>query len=360
MTITYLIGNGFDLGLELKTDYKSFIDWYLDKKDVPPEVEWLRKEMREQPNRWSDAEIAFGKLKFSEHGKSIEVYNTCYDNFSAAFNTYLVGRNKLFEIHEIERQKVAEEFVRRILCVYEYMAPQCRQFYLDSMKNQSINLNFITFNYTNTLEKILNFHAGKPNEFEIRLSGEMTFKVRVENICHVHGTLEDAYVFGVDGPSQIDDAEVRRHCERNGGMIKAKADEKLGLLNRNFGMNLINRSSRIVTYGLSFGASDTSWWQTLFNVVLANRSQVVICPFRKNIPDRLSAKKRGDIYLEEKRKVFNSLISANPKLTERIEEFSPPVIISLRPSKIIDVQGKAHPCDYFHLSALAAKYTKEA
>ena len=359
MTITYLIGNGFDLALELKTDYKSFIDRYLDKKDVPSEVEWLRSEMRKQPNRWSDAEIAFGKLKFSEHGKPIDVYNKCYDDFSDAFNAYLVERNKLFEIPELDRRKVAEGFVRRILCVHEYMSPQCRQFYLDSMRNQSVNLNFITFNYTNTLERILDFHADKPNDFEIRLSGEMTIKVHVKNVCHVHGTLDDAYVFGIDSPSQIEDTEVRRYCERNGGMLKARADEKLGLLNRNRGMNLINQSNRIVTYGLSFGESDTSWWQTLFTVVASTRIQMIMCPFRTDLPERLSAKKRSDVYLDEKRKVFHSLITSNPKLAEKIEEFSPPAIMSLRPSKSTDARGNTHHCDYFHLSALAAKYTKE-
>ena len=359
MTITYLIGNGFDLGLKLKTDYKSFIDWYLAKKDVPPELDWLRREMRKYPNQWSDAEIAFGKLKFSEHGKPIDVYNKCYDDFSDAFNAYLVERNKLFEIPELDRRKVAEEFVRRTLCVHEYMAPQCRQFYLDSMKNQSINLNFITFNYTNTLEKILNFHADKPDVFEIKLSDEMTMKVLVKNVCHVHGTLDDAYVFGIDSPSQIEDAEVRRYCERNGGMLKARADEKLGLLNRSRGMSLLKHSNRIVTYGLSFGESDASWWQALFSEISTNRAQLVMCPFRADLLERLSAKKRSDVYLEEKRRVFNSLVLSNPKLVERIEEFSPPAIMSLRPSKSTDARGNIHHCDYFHLSALAAKYTKE-
>ena len=28
LNITYIIGNGFDVGLGLKTDYRSYIKWY--------------------------------------------------------------------------------------------------------------------------------------------------------------------------------------------------------------------------------------------------------------------------------------------------------------------------------------------
>ena len=360
MTITYLIGNGFDVGLNLRTDYKSFIDWYLAKQNVSSEMNWVRREMRDQPNRWSDAEIAFGQLKFAEQGKdSVQVFNQSYDSFSAAFVEYLVERNKLFEIPEAERRKTAEEFIRRVVCLHEYMSPQCSQLYREQMNSQQVDINFLTFNYTDTLEQILDFHAGQSNEFSVQVSNNQTIKVLVKNVHHVHGTLDDAYVFGIDSPSQIEDAEVRRYCERNGGMLKARADEKLGLLNRSRGMSLLKHSNRIVTYGLSFGESDASWWQALFSEISTNRAQLVMCPFRADLPERLSAKKRSDVYLEEKRRVFNSLVLSNPKLVERIEEFSPPAIMSLRPSKSTDARGNIHHCDYFHLSALAAKYTKE-
>ena len=360
MTITYLIGNGFDVGLNLKTDYKSFIDWYLAKQNVSSEMNWVRREMRDQPNRWSDAEIAFGQLKFAEQGKdSVQVFNQSYDSFSAAFVEYLVERNKLFEIPEAERRKTAEEFIRRVVCLHEYMSPQCSQLYREQMNSQQVDINFLTFNYTDTLEQILDFHAGQSNEFSVQVSNNQTIKVLVKNVHHVHGTLDDAYVFGVDIPDQIVDPDVRRYCERNGGMLKAKADAKLGLLNRNWGMDMLRRSNRIVTFGLSFGASDTSWWKLLYDRVFSNGMWLVMCPFRNDLPERLSAKKRGDVYMDEKKKVFHSLSIANPKMEAQLEEASPPNIISLRPCKVSDGLGKEHWCDYFRLSTLAGYYTKK-
>ena len=360
MTITYLIGNGLDVGLKLKTDYKSFIDWYLAKQDIPSEMNWVRREMQEQPNRWSDAEIAFGQLKFAEQGKNpLQVFNRSYDSFTDAFDEYLLERNKHFEIPKVDRRKTAEEFIKRVVCLHEWMSPQCRQLYLDQMNSQQISVHFLTFNYTDTLEQILDFHEGQPNEFSIQMPNNQTLKVLVKSVHHVHGTLDDAYVFGVDMPDQICDSDVRRYCERNGGMLKAKADEKLGLLNRNRGMEILRKSNRIVTYGLSFGMSDTSWWKLLYDRVFSRGTGLVVCPFRDDLPERLSAKKRADVYMEEKKKVFHSLIVSNQKLEVQLEEASPPTIISLRPCKVPDGLGKMHWCDYFRLSTLAWHYTKK-
>lgn len=359
MTFTYLIGNGFDLGMRLKTDYQSFMDWYLAKPANDPEMNWVRQDMRNHPNRWSDAEIAFGKLSFSKYGKSaIDVFNKCYDGFTDAFISYLVKRNKLFDIPALERQKVSRDFLHNVICVQEYLSPRCRQHYFEWLNESSIDVNFITFNYTDTLEQILDFHQGQSNEHVIPFIDNKTLKVVVRNICHVHGTLDDAYVFGIDSPEQIADTEVRNYCQRNGGMLKARADEKLGLLNRTRGIDIIRQSNRIVTYGLSFGKSDTSWWKILHNVVFNGSVQLLICPFRADLPERLGAKKRGDIYLEEKRRVFDSLLASDRNLAVKIEEVNPPNIMSLRPSKVPDGSGNLHPCDYFHLSELADKYTK--
>ena len=71
MTITYLIGNGFDIGLGLKTGYPDFINWYLSRPPQSPETAWLRSEILAKQEQWSDAEMAFGALKFSEHGAKV-------------------------------------------------------------------------------------------------------------------------------------------------------------------------------------------------------------------------------------------------------------------------------------------------
>jgi len=61
MNITFLIGNGFDRNLGLKTTYSDFIKWY---KKTPPKTDILKK-FREYINDneelWSAAEEELGK-----------------------------------------------------------------------------------------------------------------------------------------------------------------------------------------------------------------------------------------------------------------------------------------------------------
>ena len=68
MKITYLIGNGFDLGIGLSTGYQSFITWYLNQPSENKEVDWLKGRINKSLEQWSDAELAFVALNFSESG----------------------------------------------------------------------------------------------------------------------------------------------------------------------------------------------------------------------------------------------------------------------------------------------------
>lgn len=69
MNITYIIGNGFDLGLGLKTSYRHFVNAYLY---MPPDeavfVSNLQCILRnyDAASTWADAEIEFAKLQFTQ------------------------------------------------------------------------------------------------------------------------------------------------------------------------------------------------------------------------------------------------------------------------------------------------------
>ena len=70
MRYVIMIGNGFDIGLGLKTSYRDFIDAYIQMECDNENIAWMRAQMSEDPRQWSDAEMAFGKLNFSERDKS--------------------------------------------------------------------------------------------------------------------------------------------------------------------------------------------------------------------------------------------------------------------------------------------------
>ena len=70
MNITFLIGNGFDLNLGLKTRYTDFLEHYLqDSSDDGDEIKAFKEDIRQKEAQcasgeerlWANAELAFGR-----------------------------------------------------------------------------------------------------------------------------------------------------------------------------------------------------------------------------------------------------------------------------------------------------------
>ena len=360
MRITYLIGNGFDLGLGLSTGYQSFIAWYLAQPSENKQVVWLKEHINESLEQWSDAELAFGALNFSEGGgDSLFVYDKCYDSFTNGFHKYLTEQNKRLQILKEKQGEVVTYFLKNILKLWPFMADRCSMEYKQSLyQTSSVEITFVTFNYTDSLEQMLGLAQNATNEFSIECEKGHVIKVIVKEVIHAHGTLTSDYVFGVDIPAQIADKKVRASCERRGGMLKARSLEKIGLMNRSKALRALHNSNVVVTYGLSFGDTDGSWWSELYAIFRAN-IRLIICPYRTDLPDSgWSVKLRGEVFDQEKKRVFATMIKRNPDLNDEIESIDAPRIVVLHPQKVSDGLGKVHQCDFFRLKYIGKKYVR--
>ena len=62
MNVTFLIGNGFDLNLGLKTKYSDFITTYCAENDKDSDlIKKFKKNIHKNPDLWASAELAFGQ-----------------------------------------------------------------------------------------------------------------------------------------------------------------------------------------------------------------------------------------------------------------------------------------------------------
>lgn len=362
MNIVYLIGNGFDIGLGLKTSYRDFIDSYRKQLTENENVAWMKSQMANHHQQWSDAEMAFGALNFSERGdSSVKVYDECYDDFTDAFINHLAKENDRFSIPREKCSSVADEFLRCALRLDWHMTEACASFYADRLQPQrELNLYFLTFNYTNTLEKILDFEVLGSKERNINAFNNDAQKVIVRDVCHVHGTLDEHYVFGIDNGTQIADKDVRTHCERNGGMIKAVSETKLGIANRRRGMSILDKADIIVLFGLSFGESDLGWWSRLYSRAFTGGVQTIICPYTDKIPTRLGAKLFTDLNRDAKLKIFHSLFNRYPNYADIVESTGANQLTVLQVKNVRDGRGRLNPCDYFRLESLSRFVRKDA
>ena len=349
MKICVLIGNGFDLALGLKTGYKDFIAEYLrtHRGSNSPDVKWLCSAISNDIETWGDAEIAFGKLPFDDaRQNAIETYMIAEESFSVSFQEYLSRENRRFHIPPQEREDVKVQFLRHIFeltnCMTSGHKAKCRL-----VNPSEVSVSFIDFNYTDTLRQIL---GNQPSTIEI--DGLVQGQITIEPVCHVHGTLESGVLFGVDAPDQISSQAVKDYCARTGETVKPRGAEAAGFTERSNGVELLNSANVVITFGLSFGRSDTSWWRQLWDRVFSGGSyaQLIICPYSLKRPVQILGNRMVRIYAEEKKKVFHSFAGKNENV--QLEGAMADRIIVLQP-----LHDEQNPYDYFHLSNLREKYT---
>lgn len=60
MNVTYILGNGFDLNLGLKTSYYDFYDYYKNIPSPNEDIENLKEDIKSNINQWSDLEHRIG------------------------------------------------------------------------------------------------------------------------------------------------------------------------------------------------------------------------------------------------------------------------------------------------------------
>ena len=62
MNVTILVGNGFDLNLNLKTKYTDFLSYYCgDSGADHVTIQNFKQDILQDYKTWSDAELAFGR-----------------------------------------------------------------------------------------------------------------------------------------------------------------------------------------------------------------------------------------------------------------------------------------------------------
>lgn len=118
--------------------------------------------------------------------------------------------------------------------------------------------NFISFNYTNALERCLN--TIPDGIVSKHTYGGSTKFNKIGKIIHIHGTSDNAPIMGVNDESQIANEELA-HDEQ---FIRYVVKPILNSLHRtnhdSDSAKLIASSQIICIYGMALGATDKCWW----------------------------------------------------------------------------------------------------
>ena len=157
VNITYMIGNGFDIALGLRTRYPDFLKYYcgLDKKDNPVLARFQDGIRNDKCRLWSSAEKAFGEFDWSgfDEVNTVRTFHECLVDFENEFDAYLLKQWKRFSLPDGAKGiDASKQLLDRMLHLDRFMGSRFAQEYRQLALQQGIRVRMIVFNYTDIIE----------------------------------------------------------------------------------------------------------------------------------------------------------------------------------------------------------------
>lgn len=273
MNITFLVGNGFDVNLGLKTKYNDFIEMY---KDIPAKsiiVHEFKQHIDSNKELWVDAELAFGQYtrNYSGSNAAMKVL-ACHEDFCTELAEYLQTEEEKFSLIYDEEliKKVTSAALRDLKRGFRTEEAEEIQNFINSVSGGLV-YNFITYNYTTTLDKCID--CVKSDVKTLGNKGNNPNKIGV--IKHVHGTTEEDMIFGLNDETQIENIEIFKDAEPEilSQIIKIRANKMYRRKTDAIANDLLLNSHIIYIYGMSLGETDKLWWERICTI-LKNKTTV--------------------------------------------------------------------------------------
>ena len=247
--VTFIVGNGLDVSLNLKTRYSDFYAYVLNNKLVG--TNRIYKSISRELETWADFEKQLGiytsyvkKLPEVEREAESVKFHEELDKVRDDLADYLDSQEKSIEDLPDKFVFAADENG-----IFEGLNDGQQSIIRRILNDVPIHLSFVTLNYTKTLEKILDGdEVLKPRGY------------RLEAPQHLHGTVDLYMTLGVSEESQLYDGMSLR--EKN-DLIKLKLIESANDGRLSTFRSTLLTSSIVVLFGTSIGQTDAYLWKEL-------------------------------------------------------------------------------------------------
>ena len=260
MNVLYIIGNGLDISLGMKTDYQSFYDYYSALETEDADIANLKASIEAgRYHTWADLEAGLGD--YTKYLGNEKVFLKCLEHMKRSLETYLTEQfNK-------RDYSIVNRFMNDFYNPAKYLDSKIKERYDSFINGISIplreySIRVVTLNYTSTLENI--FSSLKARELEL---------------LHLHGSIEDGIVMGVSDEDQIANETFRRNRNVTEDFVKPYYND--ACLNNNNAIceRWIKESDMIVLFGTSLGETDRKWWRMVGQQLMSGESDTMIIYF---------------------------------------------------------------------------------
>ena len=264
MNITFILGNGFDLQLGLKSHYSDFVNEYVNCLPGDSEnIKRFKKELEADKTQefWSDVERAMGMHLGQYSNTNVPEFVERIEDFESRMIEYLEVQQNLCSYDA--KAKIKNAFTKFIFESHNDVLVR-RSNDLNPNQAGSNTYNFITFNYTNLIDRIITCCRDGNSTIRIRNVNGSTYSDSFSNAYHVHGTLNSQIIMGVNDESQLNlSGGISLTDELCWDLIKPRLNAE----SRNNwdvpAKKAIEKSDIIYIYGVSYGETDLLWWQEI-------------------------------------------------------------------------------------------------
>ena len=284
MKISYLIGNGFDIAFternSLTTSYGNLYDFFLKYEITTNELKdnncIVDLKMCDLENRLVD--------KYNAVRTPEDLFKFYKDKDELC--AFICERFKEWENEASTYINTREaEFEESITGFFNRMEPSNQNTLFNYLKDklnqdESITIDFITFNGTNVLERLVNSLRKKTLKITI---GNSDYNILIGDVYYVHSSVDKRYsnyhrmAFGTTVENDIQSHTIQLD---NGNYVTLPKSIHEPLLKTNYDFETwIDDSDLLITHGLSFGHADQRYWDNI-SERLNNGAVLLDCNFR--------------------------------------------------------------------------------
>jgi hypothetical protein len=217
----------------------------------------------------------------------IDVHHLCIHDFTETMVNCLKSQEEKIDF-ALKKELILEVFKNSILGFYEYLDNDSKLIISNLFKKkEQIKYQYINFNYTRTFDKCLEILKSDKSVpiFMSQKNKYISYSTTdfLGKVIHVHGTLDNGVILGVDNKEQIENAVLRDDERIADFIIKPSENNILGTHNNKNVTDLINSSDIYCIYGMALGETDQTWWKKIAENLINNaHKQLVIFKWLKN------------------------------------------------------------------------------
>lgn len=301
MNITFLIGNGFDLGIGLETSYHSFYSWYGTQPSDSTIIKQFKDEIlldiATESSTWADLEAGLGNYASNFSPENVNAFYICYDDIQSKLVEYLSLEEKRIDYAAFQSD-IISVFRKSLLEFFSELTAVDRASFetlFQKYNNQNHFYNFVLFNYTYAFDNCIQTLCSQSTDKVIharKVTNLGLLENKIGQLIHIHGYTDDTPILGVNDISQINNnllCQDRAFCVT---MIKPDAVDAAGENRAGMAEQLVAQANIVCIYGMSIGNTDLKWWRQIGQWLKASSERKLILFSYGNPLDKISLRAR--------------------------------------------------------------------